>query len=76
MSGITFMVDERGQKTAAVIDLRKHEQLWEDFHDSLLAKSRAREPRENLESVHRRRRDIFVETQTKNFPAPSGRHIL
>jgi hypothetical protein len=27
MSGITFMVDERGQKTAAVIDLRKHEQL-------------------------------------------------
>jgi hypothetical protein len=23
----------------------------------------------------RRRRDIFVETQTKNSPAPSGRHI-
>jgi hypothetical protein len=46
MSGITFMVDERGQKTAAVIDLRKHEQLWEDFHDSLLAESR-----ESLESV-------------------------
>ena len=46
MSGITFMVDERGQKTAAVIDLRKHEQLWEDFYDTLLAKSRAaREPR-------------------------------
>jgi hypothetical protein len=32
------MVDKRGQKTAAVIDLRKHEQLWED--DTLLAKSR------------------------------------
>jgi hypothetical protein len=54
MSGITFMVDERGQKTAAVIDLRKHEQLWEDFHDALLAKSRAREPRESLESVRQR----------------------
>ncbi|HEY1718787.1 MAG TPA: hypothetical protein VGH42_10925 [Verrucomicrobiae bacterium] len=54
MSGITFMVDERGQKTAAVIDLRKHEQLWEDFHDSLLAESRAREPRESLTSVKRR----------------------
>ena len=48
------MVDERGQKTAAVIDLRKHEQLWEDFHDSLLAESRAREPRESLSSVRQR----------------------
>ena len=56
MSGITFMVDERGQKTAAVIDLRKHEQLWEDFYDTLLAKSRAREPRESLASVKRRLR--------------------
>jgi hypothetical protein len=37
MSGITFMVDERVQKTAAVIDLRKQEQLWEDFYDALLA---------------------------------------
>jgi hypothetical protein len=52
MSGIPFMVDERGQKTAAVIDLRKHEQP--DFHDALLAKSRAREPRESLKSVKRR----------------------
>jgi hypothetical protein len=31
MSGISFMVDEKGRKTAAVIDLRKHEQIWEDF---------------------------------------------
>jgi len=54
MSGITFMVDERGRKTAAVIDLRKHEQLWVDFYDTLLAKSRAREPRESLASVRQR----------------------
>jgi hypothetical protein len=54
MSGITFMVDERGHKTAAVIDLRKHEQLWEDFYDTLLVKSRAREPRESLASVRQR----------------------
>ena len=39
MSGITFMVDKHGQKTAAVIDLRKHEQL-QDFHDAVLAKAR------------------------------------
>jgi len=48
------MVDERGRKTAAVIDLRKHEQLWEDFYDALVAKSRVNEPREGLESVRRR----------------------
>jgi hypothetical protein len=54
MSGITFMVDEHGQKTAAVIDLRKQEQLWEDFYDTLLAGSRARESRESLQSVKRR----------------------
>jgi hypothetical protein len=48
------MVDERGRKTAAVIDLRKHEELWEDIYDSLLVESRADEPRESLESVKRR----------------------
>lgn len=54
MSGITFMVDARERKTAAVIDLRKHKRLWEDFYDALLAQSRAREPRERLESMKRR----------------------
>jgi hypothetical protein len=54
MSGITFMVDSRGEKTAAVIDLRRHRRLWEDFFDTLLVESRAHEPRESLESVKRR----------------------
>jgi hypothetical protein len=54
LSGITFIVDERGRKTAAVIDLEKHQQLWDDFFDTVLAESRAREPRESLESVKRR----------------------
>ena len=58
MSGITFMVDERGQKTAAVIDLRKHEQLWEDFYDTLLARSRSCEPRYSFKSVKRRLKTI------------------
>jgi hypothetical protein len=56
MSGITFMVDESGKKTAAVIDLRRHRKVWEDFHDILLAESRAHEPRESLESVRQRLR--------------------
>jgi hypothetical protein len=54
MSGITFMVDRRGQKTAAVIDLRKHGQLWKDFYDTLLTQLRVREPRESLASVRQR----------------------
>ena len=48
------MIDSKGNKTAAVIDLRKHRKLWEDFYDSLLAESRAHEPRESLDSVKRR----------------------
>lgn len=48
------MVDARERKTAAVIALRKHKRLWEDFYDALLAQSRAREPRERLESMKRR----------------------
>ena len=54
MSGIAFMVDERGRKTAAVIDLRRHGRAWEDFYDLLQAEARAHEPRESLESVKRR----------------------
>jgi hypothetical protein len=48
------MVDSKGKKTAAVIDLRSHRKLWEDFYDTALAQSRAGEPRESLASVKRR----------------------
>lgn len=54
MSGISFVIDERGKKTAAIIDLRQHAELWEDFYDSLLAGSRQQEPRESMEEVKRR----------------------
>jgi hypothetical protein len=54
VGGITFMIDSKGKKTAAVIDLRRHRKLWEDFYDTALAQSRAREPRESLASVKRR----------------------
>jgi len=50
------MIDSKGRKTAAVIDLRKHRRLWEDFYDTALARSRARESRESLDSVKRRLR--------------------
>lgn len=56
MSGITFQVDERGDKTAAVINLRRHRRLWEDFYDTLTAQSRRNEPRETLAEVRTRLR--------------------
>jgi len=54
MRGVKFLVDKSGKKTAVVLDLRKNAALWEDFYNSWLAQSRAREPRESLASVRRR----------------------
>lgn len=54
MKGIQFVTDDEGKKTAVLIDLKKHGELWEDFYDSLVARERATEPRESLESVKRR----------------------
>ncbi len=54
MKGIQFLVNEQGEKTAVVIDLRKNAKLWEDFYDRALAESRLNEPRESLESVKER----------------------
>jgi hypothetical protein len=54
MKGIQFVTDEMGRKTAVLIDLKKYGELWEDFYDALVAKSRANEPRESIELVKRR----------------------
>jgi hypothetical protein len=54
MRGVQFLVDDDGEKTAVLIDLKKNAQLWEDFYDVAVAKSREREPRESLQSVKRR----------------------
>ena len=39
MKGIQFVIDGQGEKTAVVIDLKKHRNLWEDFYDHAVAKS-------------------------------------
>ena len=43
MTGIQFLTDEKGRKTAAVIDLKKHRALWEDIEDGLISESRRKE---------------------------------
>lgn len=53
MQGISYLVDESGNKTAVVIDLSTFGELWEDFYDRFLAQQRADEPRESLDDVER-----------------------
>lgn len=54
MKGVQFVVNEDGEKTAAVIDLKRHPSVLEDFFDVAVAKSRRGEPRESLDAVKRR----------------------
>jgi hypothetical protein len=54
VKGVQFVIDSEGEKTAVVIDLKKHRDLWEDFCDHAIARSRATEPRETLLSVKQR----------------------
>ncbi len=58
MKGIQFLVNDEGNKTAVLIDLKTHARLWEDFHDLLLVHGREKEPRESLESVEKRLRPV------------------
>jgi hypothetical protein len=51
MTGIQFITDAKGRKTAAVIDLRKHKALWEDIQDVLVSRSRRREKGIPLDKV-------------------------
>jgi hypothetical protein len=54
MQGIQFLTNAKGEKVAVQIDLRKHGRLWEDVFDTLIARKRANESRESLESVRQR----------------------
>jgi hypothetical protein len=58
MTGIQFLTDEKGRKTAVVIDLKKHKALWQDFWDGLISESRRKQrgiPYEQYRA-HRRKR--------------------
>ena len=51
MSGINYVLDEKGKRIAVQIDLKKYGDLWEDFYDFLIAEKRKNEPRESLDEV-------------------------
>jgi hypothetical protein len=43
MTGIQFVTDAKGRRTAVLIDLKKHGAVWEDFWDGLVSESRRKE---------------------------------
>jgi hypothetical protein len=51
MPGIEFVVDARGRRKSVVIDLGRHDALWEDLFDAYVAQQRRTEPRESLPKV-------------------------
>ena len=40
MKGIRYLVDEKQEKVAVQIDLKRYGQLWEDFYDAVVAEAR------------------------------------
>ena len=51
MTGIQFITDANGRKTAAVIDLKTHRALWEDIEDGLVSESRRKEKGTALDAI-------------------------
>ncbi len=43
MHGIDFIVDDKGKKKAAIIDLKEYGSAFEDFIDGLIASERKKE---------------------------------
>ncbi|NDE89997.1 MAG: hypothetical protein EB059_02500 [Alphaproteobacteria bacterium] len=51
MTGIQFLTDEKGRKVAVQIDLKTHQDLWEEFQDILVSRSRKSEKRIPLSKI-------------------------
>jgi hypothetical protein len=51
MTGIQYVTDEKGRRVAVQIDLKKHQELWEDIEDVLVSQSRRHEKRIPLGKV-------------------------
>jgi hypothetical protein len=54
MKGVEYVIDDKGEKKAVVLDLKIHRDIWEDFCDVLKVKERENDPRESLDSVKKK----------------------
>lgn len=51
MKGVNYLINDAGERTAVVIDLKTYGDELEDFLDGLEAQSRRDEPKEDFEAV-------------------------
>jgi hypothetical protein len=51
MRGVQFVTDDRGKKTAVLLDLTEWGEVWEDFFDVLVSESRKDEPTVSWEEL-------------------------
>ena len=54
MKGVSFLTDEKNNKIAVQIDLKKNGELWEDFYDAMVAYSRRKEKMISLETLKKK----------------------
>ncbi len=43
MKGVQFLINEEGEKISVLIDLSEWGDLWEDFYDVMISRSRQEE---------------------------------
>jgi hypothetical protein len=58
MKGINFIIDEQGEKKAVVIDLEQWAEVWDDFYDVLVSRSREDEEEIDWEDL---KQDLALE---------------
>ena len=54
MKGVSFLTDEKNNKIAVQIDLKKNGELWEDFYDAMVAYSRRKEKTSSLDALKKK----------------------
>lgn len=50
-----FIIDKKGQKTAAILPIKKYEKLMEDLHDLAVVAERKGEPMISLNKLKQKR---------------------
>jgi hypothetical protein len=56
MKGVSFLIDEKNNKIAVQIDLKKNGNLWEDFYNAVIAYSRRKEKTISLGALKKKLR--------------------
>ena len=58
MKGIQFLINEKGEKVSVLLDLAEWGDLWEDFYDVMVSRSRQNEEEVSWD-------DLKAEIETK-----------